>query len=158
MLPEFFAFIAVDVFVALSLLTCLLDYYFPDKLPYIFQAAAIGGYVHILISKQFFLPADALVRFWFCLLYLIVALANLIALNVYLALNKKQWKLAKIFSGIVVFPTVMISCYFSYTYTLNLIGFQVLQFFMLLIALALLGISVLVSFSPRIIGKITGRR
>jgi hypothetical protein len=152
-LPEFFAFIAVDIFVALSLLTCLLDYYFPDKLPYIFQAAAIGGYVHILISKQFFLLADASVRFWFCLLYLIVALANLIALNVYLALNKKQWKLAKVFSGIVVFPTVMISCYFSYTYALNLIGFQVLQF-----ALALLGISVLVSFSPRIIGKITGRR
>jgi len=158
LLPEFFAFLAVDVFVALSLLTCLLDYYFPDKLPYIFQAAAIGGYVHILISKQFFLPADASVRFWFCLLYLIVALANLIALNIYLALNKKQWKLAKVFSGVVVFPTVMISCYFSYTYALNLIGFQALQFSLLFVTLALLGISVLVSFSPKIVSKLTGRR
>ena len=140
MLPELFAFLAVDIFVALSLLTCLLEYYFPKNLPYIFQAAAIGGYIHILISKQLFLLTDDYIRFWFCFFYLIVALANLIALNVHLAINKNQWKLAKVFSGIVVFPTITISCYFSYNYVLNVIEFQALQFSLLFFALALLDI------------------
>jgi hypothetical protein len=64
LLPEFFVFLGVDVFVAMSLLTCLLDDYFPKTLPYVFQAAAIGGYAHLLISREFLVVFGDPMRFW----------------------------------------------------------------------------------------------
>ena len=146
LLPEFFAFLGVDVFVAMSLLTCLLDDYFPKTLPYVYQAAAIGGYVHLLISKEFFVVFGDTMRFWYCFLYLAVALANVIAMNVYLAVIKKHWTLAKVFSGAVVFPTLLISGFFVSDYASQVVGFYLFQVAMLFSALVLgLAVSVLVS-------------
>ncbi len=157
LLPEFFAFLGVDVFVAMSLLTCLLDDYFPKTLPYVFQAGAIGGYVHILISKEFLALFGDYMRFWYCFLYLAVALANVIALNVYLAVIKKEWGLAKIFSGTVVFPAVFVSVFFISNYTSQFAEFYLLQMAMLFSALVL-GLSISVLLSPKIIRKYWKRR
>ncbi len=157
LLPEFFAFLGVDVFVAMSLLTCLLDDHFPKTLPYVFQAAAIGGYVHILISREFFTVFGNYMRFWYCFLYLAVALANVIALNVYLAAIKKQWNLAKIFSGTVVFPVLLISVFFLSNYASQIAEFYLFQMAMLFSALVL-GLSVSVLLSPKIVKKIWKRR
>jgi hypothetical protein len=104
LLPEFFAFLGVDVFVAMSLLTCLLDDYFPKTLPYVFQAAAIGGYVHLLISREFLVVFGDAMRFWYCFLYLAVALANIVAMNVYLAVVKKHWASLRFSQAPLCFP------------------------------------------------------
>jgi len=157
LLPEFFAFLGVDVFVAMSLLTCLLDDYFPKTLPYVFQAAAIGGYVHILISREFLTLFGDYMRFWYCFLYLAVALANVIALNVYLAAIKKNWTLAKVFSGTVVFPVLLISVFFISNYASQIAEFYFLQMAMLFSALVL-GLSIAVLLSPKVIGKYWKRR
>lgn len=157
LLPEFFAFLGVDVFVAMSLLTCLLDDHFPKTLPYVFQAAAIGGYVHILISKEFITLFGDYMRFWYCFLYLAVALANVVALNVYLAAIKKQWTLAKIFSGAVVFPVLLISVFFLSNYASEIAGFYLFQMAMLFSALVL-GLSISVLLSPRFLRKYWKRR
>ena len=157
LLPEFFAFLGVDVFVAMSLLTCLLDDYFPEKLPYVFQAAAIGGYVHVLISKEFLTLFGDGMRFWYCFLYLSVALANVIALNIHLAVVKKQWTLAKFFSGVVVFPTLLISGFFVFNYTTQVAGQYLLQVAMLFSAIVL-GLSISVFLSPQTIKKLWRRR
>ncbi len=157
LLPEFFAFLGVDVFVAMSLLTCLLDDHFPKTLPYVFQAAAIGGYVHILISREFLTLFGDYMRFWYCFLYLAVALANVIALNVYLAVMKKQWALAKVFSGTVVFPTLLVSFFFVSNYASQIAEFYLIQMAMLFSALVL-GISVSMLLSPRFVKKYWKRR
>ncbi len=36
----------IDLFLAMSLLTCLLDKHFPSQLPYIYQLAALAGFDH----------------------------------------------------------------------------------------------------------------
>ncbi|MDH5782729.1 MAG: hypothetical protein OEZ35_03585, partial [Candidatus Bathyarchaeota archaeon] len=53
MQPEFFALLGVNVFLAISLLTCLLDKYFPGSIPYMYQLAALTGFGQLLISKEF---------------------------------------------------------------------------------------------------------
>jgi hypothetical protein len=153
LLPEFFAFLAVDVFVALSLLTCLLDEHFPERLPYLFQAAAIGGYVHVVISKELLTVFGDYMRFWFCFLYLSVALAGVIALNVYLAVIKKQWTMAKLFSGAVVFPTFLISGFFVFNYSRQVAADYLSQATMLSSAIVL-GLSLSVFLSPQLLKKI----
>jgi len=155
-LPEFFAFLGVDVFVAMSLLTCLLEDHFPKNLPYIFQAAAIGGYVHILISKDFLSLFGDTMRFWYCFIYLAVALANLIAANVYLAVAKQRWTLAKIFSGTIVLPSLLISAFFVSNYMSQFAGLY-LPLTMLFSAVAL-GISIPLLLSPEIKRKYWKRR
>jgi len=157
LLPEFFAFLGVDVFVAMSLITCLLDEYFPKPLPYIFQVAGIGGYVHILISKEFLTVFGESMRFWYCFLYLAVALANVIALNVYLAVIKKKWTLAKVFSGTVVFPTLLITTFFVSNYASQVAQFYLAQIAML-VSIVAVGLSVSVLLSPKTLGKYLKRR
>ena len=153
LLPEFFAFLAVDVFVALSLLTCLLDEHFPERLPYLFQAAAIGGYVHVVISKELLTVFGDYMRFWFCFLYLSVALAGVIALNVYLAVIKKQWTMAKLFSGAVVFPAFLISGFFVFNYARQVAADYLSQAALLSSAIVL-GLSLSVFLSPQLLKKI----
>jgi hypothetical protein len=95
--PEFFALIGIDLFLAMSLLTCPLDKHFPWQLPYLYQLAALAGFGHLLVSREFMLSFGEYMRFWYSLLYLVVALANIVAVNFYLRMVKKLLNYAKIF-------------------------------------------------------------
>lgn len=150
LLPEFFAFLGVDIFVAMSLLTCLFDDHFPKTLPYFFQAAAIGGYVHILISRGSIVAFGDFMRFWYCFLYLAVGLAALIALNVYLAVIKKRWTVAKVFSGAVVFPAIFVSTYFVSAYAFQVAQLYIFQMAVFLGSASTLLLSAVLVLSPRI--------
>ena len=112
LLPEFFTLLGIDFFLMLSLLTCLLDDRLPNAIPYIYQIAALVGYGHLLVSNYFFTVFGEYMRFWYSFIYLLVALVNIVAVNVYLAVPKKLWTLAKIWSGAVTFPTIAISMIF----------------------------------------------
>lgn len=116
LMPEFFALLGIDVFLAISLLTCLLDKHFPGATSYIYQAAALAGFGHLLVSREFMPIFGDYMRFWYCFIYLIVALANVVVVNVYLATLKKLWNLAKIFFGAITFPTFLVSTFFVYGY------------------------------------------
>jgi hypothetical protein len=157
LLPEFFAFLSVDIFVALSLLTCLLDEHFPKTLPYIFQAAGLGGYVHILISREFLTIFGGDMRFWYCFIYLAVALASSIGLSLYLAVYKKQWTIAKLFSGVVVFPMLFASGFFAFNYAGQAASASLFQIAMLFSAIVL-GVSISVLLSPQIVKRYWKRR
>lgn len=115
-MPEFFAILGIDVFLAISLITCLLDKRFPKATPYIYQVAAIFGFVHLLISKEFIAIFGDYMRFWYSLIYLVVALGNVVAVNAYLAFQKELWKLARFFLAIVTFPVVLVSTFFILDY------------------------------------------
>jgi len=150
MLPEFFALLGIDVFLTLSLLSCLLDDRVPKALPYIYQIAALVGYGHLLISKEFFVIFGEYMRFWYCFIYLLVALSNVVAVNVYFAVARGQWSLAKVWSGAVTFPTVVISMFFVSNYafvqeaTLPLLTLQV----GLVVSALIMGVSICLLLSP----------
>jgi len=55
-------------------------------------------------------------RFWYSLLYLIVALANIIAVNIYLGIMKKLLNYAKVFMLTVTFPTLLLAVFFLSNY------------------------------------------
>lgn len=115
LLPEFFLFLGIDFFVALSLLTCVLDY-FRRTIAYLYEAAAIFGYVNLLMSREFLPIFGEYMRFSYCFLYLALALANVIGINMYLLISKKMWGLAKIFASAVTFPTLLVSAFFFSIY------------------------------------------
>ena len=151
-MPEFFALLGIDLFLMLSLLGCLLDERVPKALPYIYQIAALVGYGHLLISKDFFVIFGDYMRFWYCFIYLSIALANIVAINIYFAAAKRLWTLAKLWSGAVAFPTILISMYFvsNYTFsqgaTLPLLPLQI----GLVVSAAVIGISISLLLSPQI--------
>jgi len=115
-LPELFALLSIDLFLLLSLLTCILEERFPRAIPYIYQIAALIGFGHLLVSKEFLATFSEYMRFWYNFFYLIIALANIVALNIYLAVLKKLWTLAKAWSGAVSFPTIAISVFLATNY------------------------------------------
>lgn len=148
-----------DLFLLLSLLTCLLEERFPKPLPYVYQMAAIMGFGHLLTSRMFLTVFDEYMRFWYNLFYLAVALANIVAINLYLAVSKKKWTLAKIWSSAVTFPTVFISILFVYYYSyLQEATFPVLMLHLVLVlSVVTLGISVSVLLSPKLFDKFRRR-
>jgi len=114
--PEFFALLGVDLFLAISLLTCLLDRHFPWQLPYLYQLAALAGFGQLLVSKEFMALFGEYMRFWYSFLYLIVALANIVAVNAYLGIMKKLLSHAKVFMFTVTFPALTVAAFFISNY------------------------------------------
>jgi len=160
LLPEFFALLGIDVFLAISLLTCLLDRHFPPAIPYIYQIAALVGFGHLLVSKGFMSAFGIETRFWYCLVYLGVAVANVIAINVYVAVLKKLPILAGVFSGAVTFPTILVSVFFVSAYAngiappLPLLPPIPMEsiYVALVFCAAVLGVGIMVSLKPGKIG------
>jgi len=159
-LPEFFALLSIDIFLLLSLLTCLLEERFPKAIPYIYQIAALIGFGHLLVSREFLTIFGEDMRFWYNFFYLLVALGNIIAINMYLAVEKKMWTLAKAWSGIVTFPITVISVFFVSNYSY----LQGAEFPMLILQVGLvistivMGVSISLFLSPDLLNKLKGRR
>jgi len=115
--PEFFLLLGIDLFLAISLLSCLLDKHFPWQLPYLYQVASLAGFGQLIVAKEFMVMFGDYMRFWFSLLYLIVALANIIAINAYLRLVKKLFRYAKAFMLAVSFPSFSVVAFFLASYS-----------------------------------------
>jgi hypothetical protein len=116
LLPEFFALLGIDLFLLLSLLTCLLDDRFPKAISYVYQIAALAGFGHLIISKEFMIVFGEYMRFWYCFFYLVVALANIVAVNVYLGIVKKLLNYARVFMLTVTFPALSLAVLFLFSY------------------------------------------
>jgi hypothetical protein len=158
LLPEFFALLGTDLFLMLSLLTCLLDDRFPKALPYIYQVAALAGFGHLLISRDFLAFSGEYTRFAYCLVYLIVAWANIVAINIYLAAIKELYALAKVWLGAITFPATLISGFFVSQYASMQASLSpILQTSLLLIALAM-GTGVSISLSHEIVTRRFARK
>ena len=114
--PEFFALLGIDFFLASSLLTCLLDKYFPWQIPYVYQLAALAGFGQLLVSREFIAFFGEYMRFWYSLLYLIVALANIVTANLYLGVMRKLLNHARIFMFAVTIPAISLAAFFLSNY------------------------------------------
>jgi hypothetical protein len=115
--PEFFLLLGIDLFLATSLLSCLLDKHFPWQLPYLYQVASLVGFGQLIVAKEFMAMFDDYMRFWFSLLYLVIALANIIAINAYLGIIKKMLNYAKAFLLTVTFPSFSVAAFFLASYS-----------------------------------------
>lgn len=154
LLPEFFLFLGVDFFIALALLTCVMDY-FRRTVSYLYEAAAIFGYVNMLMSREFMANFGEYMRFAYCFLYLALALTNIAGINIYLLISKKSWGTAKIFAGCVTFPAVLISTFFFSLYGSEMS--QVLTAALLSSAMVL-GVGIAFLVSPEKVKEWMGRR
>jgi len=159
-LPEFFALLSIDIFLLLSLLTCLLEERFPKAIPYIYQIAALIGYGHLLVSREFLTIFGEDMRFWYNFFYLLIALGNIVAINLYLAVEKKMWTLAKAWSGIVTFPITVISVFFvsNYSYLQGAEFPTLILQLGLVISTIVMGVSISLFLSPDLLNKLKGRR
>lgn len=139
----------------LSLLTCLLEDRFPKSVPYVYQIAAVMGFGHLAVSRMFLSVFSEYMRFWYNIFYLATALANIVAVNLYLALSKNRWMLAKIWTSAVTFPTVFISIVFVYNYTyIQGAAFPMLMLNLIIVLIVImLGITASLLLSPKLLGK-----
>jgi len=159
-LPEFFVLLGTDLFLLLSLLTCLLESKFPKTLPYIFQVAAVIGFGHLMISKEFLAIFGEYMRFWYCFFYLLVALINIVAINVHLATSQKMWILAKAWAGTITFPSIMISVFFvsNYGYVSSAEFPLLLLQVGLVISAVMIGVSAALFLNPDLLPKLRRRK
>jgi hypothetical protein len=114
--PEFFLLLGIDLFLATSLLSCLLDKHLPWQLPYLYQVVSLAGFGQLLVANAFMAIFGDYTRFWFSILYLTIALANIIALNAYLGIVKKMLFHAKVFTLAVSFPSFALALFFLTSY------------------------------------------
>lgn len=115
-MPEFFMLLGIDLFLAVSLLTCILDNYLPDKLAYLYQLVALAGFGQLLVTREFMVSFTDFMRFWYSFIYLTIAVVNILLLNFYLYFYKKTKTIAKLFSIVATAPALVISTMFFSNY------------------------------------------
>ncbi len=112
LVPEFFVLLGIVIFLAMSLLSALLDYNLPSPLKYIFQIAAMAGLGELLISQGF----AGMTRLWISIVYLTSALSSVVGLDAYLAILRKKIDIAATFSETVAVPILIVSSFFVYSF------------------------------------------
>jgi hypothetical protein len=112
LVPEFFVLLGIIIFLAMSLLSALLDNNLPSPLQYIFQIAAIAGLGELLMSQGF----AGTTRLWISIVYLTFALSGVVGLDAYLATLHKRTDIAATFSEMVVVPILIVSAFFVYSF------------------------------------------
>jgi hypothetical protein len=157
---ELLILIGINVFVALSLLTSLFDAPFPTAVPYVYQIAALVGFGLLWVNYAFlfsFIEA----RFWCSMLYLIIAVANTFAINIYIAFMTELLGYAGVFLGAVTIPTFFISFLSVSSYVngivipMPLLPIVPLEsiYIVLIACVVILGFSMVVSLEPRMLRK-----
>jgi len=112
LVPEFFVFLGIVIFLAMSLLSALIDDDVPSRLQYFLQIAAIVGLGELLMSQGLV----NLTRFWVSIVYLVSALSSVVGLNIYLWVPRRRMDMASTFSETVTVPILMISAVFIYSF------------------------------------------
>lgn len=110
-LPEILVFMGILVFVVVSLLSSLLDAFFSKWVPYAYQVGALIGFGHLYASNYLFQMSKE-ARVMLSIIYLIFTIANVVALNVYIARNRERSPLPHLhhlFLSTVTLPTILIA-------------------------------------------------
>lgn len=113
--PEFFVLLGVSIFVALSIISFLLEHHVSSILQYLFQGAAGVGLAEILLSQGL---TDT-TRVWAGIVYLACALSSLVGVNIRLAVFRRSMNVASIFSQMMTLPAIMVSALFLSSFLEN---------------------------------------
>ena len=114
LVPEFFTLLGIEIFLAISVLSGLLDRQLPSRLQYIFQGLGGLGFAQLLVSVGMVsgLASTYQVRFWVSIVYLGLALSCVVGTNVYLFVGRRVATVASAFSSAVTVPFLMVSALF----------------------------------------------
>jgi hypothetical protein len=117
LLPEFFTLLGIEIFVAMSLVSVLLDRDIPSSAQWLFQGAAGLGLGQLVVTEGFGTSSviDAS-RFWISIFYLTLSVCSVAGINVYLAAVRKRPAIASAFSGTITTPAVSVSVLFVSSY------------------------------------------
>jgi len=107
--------LGINVFLAASVITALLDRHLPSILQYLFQGAAGAGLGELLLNQE----ATSATRVWASIVYLAFALSSLVGVNIRLAIVRRGMNIASIFSQMMTVPVVMISALFLSSFLEN---------------------------------------
>ena len=105
MLPEFIGILGIDIFLVLSILTCLFD--FPVFLQYVYHISAFIGFGQLWVNYIFAFSEET--RFFVCLAYLVIGLANIVFINGYVGSREKKILWTTSFLCCVTIPFVLTS-------------------------------------------------
>jgi len=105
LLPEFLGILGIDVFLVLSILTCLFD--FPVFLQYVYHISAYIGFLQLWVDYVFAFSEET--RFLICLAYLVIGLANIIFVNAYIGFRDRKVLWTTSFLCCVTIPTTLVS-------------------------------------------------
>ena len=162
--PELLLLISIDVFLVLSLVTCLFDEYFPTSLPYLTQLIALAGFCQLYLSKSFIPIFIGDGRFWSSLFFLLSSMACVLATNIYLFLVQKRLDGGIFYMGAVTLP-VSYFAFFIVSVYLNEVPLPLFMFptlptsiglSVLVISTGLLCLGIVISQRPQFVerGKI----
>jgi len=112
LLPEFLGILGIDLFLALSMLTCIFD--FPVILQYVYHVSAFVGFGQLWVNYVFAFNEET--RFLICVAYLVIGLANIIFINGFIGSREKKILWTTAFLCCVTIPSIIlsfsaISCY-----------------------------------------------
>ena len=124
-------------------------------MPYVYQIAALIGFGHLLVSRNFYAIFGDYMRFWYNFFYLLVALANIVAINLYLAVDRKSWELAKAWAATVTFPITLIATFFvsNYTYMQGMEFPTLILQLGFVISAIVMGVSISLFLSPEMLNR-----
>lgn len=163
--PELLLLISIDIFLVLSLVTCLFDNYFPTSLPYLLQILSLAGFGQLCTSKAFMTIFTRNGRFWFSLFFLVSSLACVVATNLYLLLVKRRRDIGIAYLGGVTMPVSYFTLFFISIYlneaSLPINMFPTMPLGMGLVFLSIstgfLCLGIVVSMRPKFIEFVVGR-
>src|SRR4030042_956740 len=109
--PELLILYALDMFLVLSIITCLFDSHFPVAVPYCFQLMSIAGAGHMYVRRVFDKVFTVESRFWYSAFYMGAFIASSFAFSAYLFLAKRSTAKGLMFLGGYTFPSTVFGAY-----------------------------------------------
>ena len=88
--PEFLILVGIDIFLGASILTVLLDRYYPGPYPYILEGAALIGFLELVSGPSFLTSLSSELQFWYSFIYAMIAVLALFATNLYLLFLRRR--------------------------------------------------------------------
>lgn len=114
LVPEFFVFLGIPIFLVTSLITAILDDDFPFLLQYLFQGAGATGLAVLLIHPGG--SATSVTNLWIGILYLSFAVASEAGVNVYLAIQGGKLDLVMTLCGFLTVPIAALTAIIMTSY------------------------------------------
>jgi hypothetical protein len=108
--PELLILYALDMFLVLSIVTCMFDSHFPVAVPYFFQLLSIAGTGHMYVSRFYEGMFTVESRFLYSVFYLGAFMTSSFAVSAYLFLAKNRAK-GLMFLGGFSLPSTLLGVY-----------------------------------------------
>jgi len=114
--PQFLLLVGIDIFLGGSILSVMLDDYFPRAMPYILDIGSFVGFSQLLVGPQYTANFSQTLQFYYCFGYLVIGVASIVGLNLYLWLAKGKLLASAVIGIVATTPAILVSVFFASAY------------------------------------------